>query len=214
MNFAAIEARIMQGDMSLDALHFLLSCKGECEWLDYKEELHLSSDASVAAFSRDVLAMKNIGGGYLLIGVRDKTWQPVGLNAHLPYDTKLLRDAVRRCTGLDLDIDVVNHVNVTNTGTGIFALILVRGTRKRKRRRMPTLVARDFAAKENYGLRRGEIYIRKGDSTVRIQSPEDLADLLDSLDEATDQSALESAQTSSPFAISDGTYRLLEKGFD
>src|SRR6266849_1368182 len=109
MNLATIERMAREGDLSKDALRYLLSCHGECEWLDYKEHLSLSSDKQLCDFCRDVLALKNMGGGFIVIGVKDGTWEPVGLTGSLSYDTKLLRDQVRKCLGLDLDLDIVVH---------------------------------------------------------------------------------------------------------
>lgn len=96
MNFAVLQRMIRESDLSVQALHYLLACRGECEWLDYKEFLSFDHDSQLAAFAKDVLALRNAGGGYVVIGVKDKTWEPVGLSGYLPYDSKLLRDKVRR----------------------------------------------------------------------------------------------------------------------
>src|SRR5690242_17284539 len=100
MNLAVIEKMIRDVDLSRDAFNYLLACKGECEWLDFKERLQLESDAELCHFARDIVAMKNVGGGYLFVGVRDKTWEPIGLANRLPYDSKLLRDKIIKATGL------------------------------------------------------------------------------------------------------------------
>jgi hypothetical protein len=157
MNLSIIEKMLSQGDASGDALRYLIGCQSECEWLDYKRALHVGSDAEAAGFARDVLAMKNVGGGYIVVGVEDKTWRPVGLAAQLPYDGKLLRDVIRRCTGLDLEVDIVHHRGFLETGTGLFALIHVRGSSRRKKRRVPSIAKQDFHPKEAFGIRKGEI---------------------------------------------------------
>src|SRR2546426_8613248 len=144
MNLAALERMAREGDLSKDALRYLLSCRGECEWLDYKEQLSLSSDKAGCDFSRDVLALKNMGGGYIVVGVQDKTWNPIGLVEEFPYDTKLLRDKIRSCLGLDLDVDVVTHQLPFENETRTFALILIRASRKRTKRRTPSMVQRDY----------------------------------------------------------------------
>lgn len=212
MNLAIIERMVRQGDMSREALRYLIEARGECEWLDFKETLEVSHDAQVCDLGRDALALKNVGGGYLVIGVKDKTWQPVGLQHALPLDTKLLRDQIRRATGVDLDADIVHHELAFDDQRRTFALVLIRASRKRSKRRSPTLVAKDFCPTKPFGLRRGEIYLRKGDETVRIHSHEELEDLLDRLEAEADNSAL-MISAELPFAVVDGTYRLLEKGF-
>jgi len=214
MNLSVLERMVRAGDMSADAMDYLLRCKGECEWLDYKAALRLENDRSRCDFTRDVLGMKNVGGGYLVVGVEDGTWRPVGLAQRLKYDTKMLRDKVRAAAGVELGVDIVHHSLQFPGSTGLFALVLVRSSKKRKKRRSPTLVKRDCSPSKSYGLRRGDIYVRRGDSTVKIDSQDELETLLETLEADADQDALVTAGRASPFAIEDGTYRLLEKGFE
>lgn len=214
MNLSILERMVQDGDLSLAALNYLLECRAECEWLDYKERLTLDDSANIAKFARDVLAMKNTGGGYIIVGVQDKTWLPIGLNAELPYDSKLLRDKVRRGCGLDLELDIVHHSPHHEGKLLLFALILVRGSRKRNKRRTPSLVKSDFHPREKYGLRRGEIYVRQGDSTVKVDSSEMLEHLLSELEGRADAVSIEAAQPTSPFAIDTGLYRLQSPDFD
>lgn len=214
MNLATLERMIREGDLSRDGLIYLLNCRAECEWLDYKESLQLELDKSICDFTKDVIAMKNVGGGFIVVGVRDKTWEQVGLSSPLPYDAKMLRDKVMRGSGLSLDVDIVDHVFQDTGRKKHFALIFIRASKKRSKRRVPSLVAKDFCGNQTFGLRRGEIYARQGDSTVRISSQTELETLLDELEEHADALQLSSAATPSPFAIDDGTYRLLDKGFE
>lgn len=214
MNLSVIERMAADGDMSADAFQYLLRCHGECEWLDYKEILMLEHDKQLCDFAKDIVAIKNTGGGYVLVGVRDKTWEPVGLTSPLPFDTKMIRDQIRKATGLDLDVDIVHHKTQLTSSTGLFALILIRSSRKRRRRRSPSLIAKDFCVNKDFGLRRGDIYVRRGDSTIRISTQKELEDLLDQLEENADQDALSLVGRGSPFAVHNGTYLLLEKGFE
>ncbi|MBU1985281.1 ATP-binding protein, partial [bacterium] len=213
MNLSVLEQMARNGDMSVDALRYLLECKGECEWLDYKQALHIDTEKELCDFARDILAIKNMGGGYVVVGVEDKTWKPVGLSFTLPYDTKLIRDQVRRATGLDLEVDIVHHDIHVPSSSGKFALVFIRSSRKRSKRRTPTLCAKDFCHTKTYGLRRGEIYVRRGDSTIRLQHDSELVDLLERLEDQADHDSMTMAGPPSPFAVHDGLYRLLEKGF-
>lgn len=213
MNLAIIEGMVRDGDLSLNALKYLIECRGECEWLDFKQELHLESNYQIASFAKDVLAMKNTGGGYLVVGVRDKTWLPEGMGEQLPHDAKLLRDKVRRATGLELNVDIVQHQLRYSGEPRWFALVLVRASRKRRKRRTPSLVRTDFYPKEPYGLRRGEIYFRRGDSTERLTDEQQLDSLLEELEERADNDSLQAGAPSSPFAVDDGMYRLQEKDY-
>ncbi|MCG8926990.1 RNA-binding domain-containing protein [Lentzea sp. CC55] len=213
MNLAVLERMVRQADLSLDALKYFINCRGECEWLDFKEFLTLENDSETAAFTKDVLAMKNAGGGYIVVGVQDKTWVPVGLPEQLPYDGKMLRDKIRKASGLDLAVDIVQHTLRYPGESRWFAIIYVRSTRKRTKRRAPSLVKNDFRPKEKYGLRRGEIYFRRGDSTVRLDDYQELEDLLEELEYRSDHSTVVNESTHSVFAVNEGFYRLLEPDY-
>ena len=124
----------------------------------------------------------------------------------------MLRDQIRRATGVELDADVVHHELTIQGGRRLFGLILVRASKKRSKRRSPTMVAKDFCHSKPFGLRRGEIYVRRGDETVRVRTHDELEELLDRLEAESDNAAL-TGDSQAPFAVVDGTYRLLEKGF-
>jgi len=47
MNISRIRQMAAQGDMSVDALRYLLDCHGECEHLDFKEHFDLDNDYGV-----------------------------------------------------------------------------------------------------------------------------------------------------------------------
>ncbi len=214
MNLAILERMAGQGDLSREAFRYLIDCRSECEWLDYKQSLSLENDDELCAFAKDVLALKNVGGGYLLVGVKDKSWAQVGLLQPLHYDSKQIRDKIMKATGLTLDIDIVTHSLGSEPNVKYYPLILVRSSRKRRRRRSPTVCGKDFCAKKPYGLRRGEIYFRRGDSTVKLESQSELEELLDRLEEQADEDAIKADIAPSPFAVEDGTYRLLDRGFE
>ena len=214
MNLATLERMVSEGDLSKEAFRYLLDCRGECEWLDYKQCLSLSNDAELCDFARDALAMKNVGGGYILVGVKDKTWDQVGLTLAFPYDTKLLRDQITRATGVSLDVDCVTHFLDYDGSRRLFALILIRSSKKRSKRRSPTIVSKDFCPTKPFGLRRGEIYARQGDSTTKVVTQDGLLELLEHLENLADEDALRNNAAPSPFAVEQGTYRLLDRGFE
>lgn len=215
MHIARIRQMASSGDMSINTLRYLLDCRGECEHLDFKEDIDLENDFKCAGFARDILGMKNVGGGYLVVGVQDKTWEHVGLQSSLPYDTKLLRDKVRKSTGLDIEVDIVHHELFVKNTLRIFPLILVRSTIKKSKLKVPSMAKTDFHQNENWGVRRGDIYARDGDSTKRIDSEFELERLLDDLETRYQEEELEEANaTPSPFAVEQGLYRLLPREYE
>ena len=64
--------------MKENELDYLLS-QDEGEELDFKLQLSLISESQKHELAKDVSAMANTNGGYIIIGVEDKTHKPVGV---------------------------------------------------------------------------------------------------------------------------------------
>ena len=215
MNISKIRYYAHEGNISKETLRYLINCRSECEHLDFKENLELKQDYGCTSFGKDVVAMKNVGGGFIVVGVQDKTWNPIGITKPIPYDSKKLIDKVRKSTGLDLGVDIVHHKVYINEKEKLFALILIRSTIKRTKLRNPSICTKSFHTKEKWGIRAGDRYIRKGDSTVLIKSDSEMEELLDYLEMQYNQSDLEESSIEvSPFAVESGLYRLLPIGYD
>lgn len=214
MNISRIQQMASQGDMSVNALRYLLDCHGECEHLDFKAEFDLETDYGCTSFSKDAVGMKNVGGGYIIIGVEDKTWKKIGLKQRLSYDTKILRDKIRKATGLEIESDIVQHEIFLDGSLSLFGLILIRAATKRSKLKVPSIIKRDFNNQENWGVRQGEIYVRSGDTTKRIDSDEELRNLLDNLELRYQEQEVEQANSiPSPFAVESGLFRLLPREY-
>lgn len=216
MNLSRLRHMIVQGDISKQALLYLLECRSECEYLDFKQSLDLTSNWARANFATDAIAMKNTGGGYIVIGVEDKTWKRVGTPKQPLLDTKLLKDVIQKCLGVDFDIDIVHYDLLGENGSLLwFSIILIRASPKQTKRRSPTLCARDFHPNEKWGIRRGQIYFRNADSTVLVTNTTELDQLIDDLDNKHQQFDIEYAHRQpSSFAVEDGLYRLPFPGYE
>lgn len=214
MNLSLLHKMIRNIDLSIEAMRYCINCRGECEFLDYKRQIDFSSNHSLADITKDVIAMKNTGGGYIVIGVEDKTWAPLGIKQTSGIDTKILRDKLRSTSGLDLEVEIVEHDLMLPNGQQKFGLILVRGQKNNKSRYLPVMPKKNFFHQEKYGFRQGDIFFRDGDSTKKIVSNEELGKLIDDMQMQLEQDErlLNSEQPS--FAIEDITYFLLEKGYD
>jgi hypothetical protein len=155
---------VLDGDMSVGALRYLLEARGECEHLDYKEKLPLDSDYNYACLGRDVVAMKNTGGGYLVAGVEDKTWQPLGLSESFSLDTK--EYAVRKATGPDLDVDIVTHGLVHQRSAAFVRCNPCAFYSKATQTTITFTLYSQLPCKREMGDKVRRYYFRKGDSTV------------------------------------------------
>ena len=200
--------------MSVETLRYLIDCHGECEHLDFKELLELDKDHGRASLSKDLVGMKNVGGGYIVIGVKDKVWTPVGIKGRLDIDTKLLREIVIKCTGLSVEVDVVQHQISLDSSEELFGLILVRASSKRSKLNSPSICKSDFFPKEKWGIRAGDIFVRDGDTTKKLTTETEFQILLDGLKSRHQESDLIQANTiPSPFEIETGLYRILPREY-
>lgn len=214
MNISRIRKKAIEGDLSVECLRYLLDCHAECEHLDFKSEIDLRDEHNALDIAKDIVGMKNIGGGYLIIGVTDKTWKPIGLLKSLEFDTKLLRDLVRKYTGLDIEVDYIEHrINIEEKNR-LFAMLCIRSTAKISKLKTPSICKISFRDTQKWGIRKGDIYIREGDQTVRL---DDLNKLIGKLEDLQDMyqeaDQLEATSVSSPFEIETGLYRLLPKEY-
>jgi len=57
------------GDLMLD---FLIDRDKEEPFLDFKETLSVAKDSPFAKIAKDILAVSNYGGGFVLVGFREK----------------------------------------------------------------------------------------------------------------------------------------------
>jgi Putative DNA-binding domain len=170
MNVALLQRMLAQGDLSPAALKILIRSKAECEWLDFKVRLDLAHDKQLCDFAKDVLAMRNTGGGYIVIGVQDVTWEPVGMDKPLALDSKQLRDKLRKALGVRLDVLLVNHQANVKGVRRWFAIILVPVPSTSENFPELEFVARDYRANEKYGLTAGLTYARSGDETINVRT--------------------------------------------
>jgi len=215
MNVLRIRSLASDGNLSKEAVRYLINCRGECEHLDYKCTLDLNDTRVLGKLCKDILAMKNVGGGFLVIGVRDKTWEPVGLKSRIEVDSKMLRDMVNKITGVYLEVDIVHHSLVIKEKSKLFAAILVRSTIKRSKLRVPKPCKNNYNPNEKWGLRSGVIYVRKGDSTIKVSTDTELQELLNNLELIYQQEEIQQASDlSSPFAVESGLFRLLPKEYE
>lgn len=65
--------------LSAEAINFLLQCGEENAFVDFKETFQIDNEKEWLEITKDVSAFVNTNGGYLVFGVRDKTYEHIGL---------------------------------------------------------------------------------------------------------------------------------------
>lgn len=150
-------------DDRVEQLRKLIQRREEGRDLDYKEDLYLDSNGDKAEFVKDVLALANSAQiGYIVTGVEDKTWKPVGITQH--HDQTRLNDVLKDKTDpriqveyAELELDGANHGIVTiHAGNPPYLVA----------------VADRYGGKVSKSPRR-EAYITRGVVYVRIEDQND-----------------------------------------
>src|SRR5690349_11748603 len=91
--------------VSRATLERFLAARGEADPWDFKLTVDLSSAKGRAELAKDILAFANTaGGGHLILGVSDKTYDIVGISDDLTIDTTAIFNAISRFISIDLTI--------------------------------------------------------------------------------------------------------------
>lgn len=78
-----------------------LSSEGEHDWVDFKREFDPGSAAAWCEVVKDVVAMANSGGGFIVIGLNDDgTPSGSDIQAALAIDPAVVVDKIRKYTGV------------------------------------------------------------------------------------------------------------------
>lgn len=139
--------------------------------LDYKQEFDESTGAWME-LAKDVFGMANYGGGYLVLGVEDKTFKPVGLDETFHIDSQVWVDRISKWTTGKIDLSYVEHVKKIDGSKRKFPILYIHGS-------VGSLVipkidgtykAKSGANKTAFKL--GIIYTRRDTSTVSVEGNE------------------------------------------
>lgn len=166
-------------DLTLARLITLLGSSCETSALDFKETLDLTQTRDRVELAKDVLAMANSGGGDIVVGVEDGTLRRVGISEEVSVhlrDAKNVNDKLKKYCGGYIKVLVAHHP-VTNRSRQKVRLVLIHVPAASHK-----VPAQDDGAYADPGnpsklkwvFRRGDVYIRKADESVKVETPEDL----------------------------------------
>jgi hypothetical protein len=172
-------AQNVAAELSLNHLVGLLDSPCEMANLDFKETLDVAQCRDRVEFAKDVLAMANSGGGDIVVGVEDTTRRRVGISQEVSAalrDAKSVNDKLKKYCGGFIRVLVAQH-EIPDPAKGRVRLALIRVPRAPR-----PVPAQDDGVfpdpsnpkKQKWIFRRGDIYVRKGDESVKVETPEDL----------------------------------------
>ncbi|MEK0315061.1 RNA-binding domain-containing protein [Cohnella sp. 56] len=141
----------------------LVTKQFESQLWDFKKELNLDS-VGKAELARDCAALHNTDGGYIIVGVEDKTWEVLGVEESIlrSIDQTHINNAIQSYVGERLSVTYrICRVRGCSKPLGLIYIP--------PRQNRPVLMLSNGPQKgRDLLFRQGEIYVRVGDSTKRI----------------------------------------------
>jgi len=110
--------------LSDEQIDYLLNLGMESENLDYKEDLNIDKTEDVVKIAKDIAAMANTGGGYIILGV-DKNFNKKGLTLERKIDEAILRSKINKYFYPPIEIHYREVFRVVNGETKKFGVIHV-----------------------------------------------------------------------------------------
>jgi hypothetical protein len=160
------------GDVMVD---YLLSRKYEASEFDFKEIISTGRNSDFAKVAKDIFAMSNYGGGYLLLGFRQRPtggYDPVGLPPEFHVDQAELQEKFNSYASSPLAIGYLELERDIEGGARKFAIIYVPP---------PTAVLRptkdgvytDGRGRTHFAFKAGITLIRRGTQSI-VATPEEI----------------------------------------
>lgn len=156
---------------------FILNYKGETFYIDFKVSFNTNEQREWLKIAKDIYAFANTYGGYIVFGIRDKTFEKIGIE---DKDWKIIIDPDN--IQKRINSYVLPPITSVTTAHNIIAdknFIIVHIP--------PSLGETHIVVKEGkyqnkkgeevIELRKGEIYVRRSGSSVLIE-PNDLNDII------------------------------------
>lgn len=158
-------------------LEQLLQYRFETQNLDYKASVDLSTTRGKVELAKDVLAMANSGGGHIVLGVQDGTFEPIGVSdehaRHL-RDGATVNEKLRTYCGGEVTVHVAHHFLSSADAGPRLVLLYVPAFRGKIPARDNGAYGDPATGKQSFAFRQGDVLVRKADQSIKVQSPEDL----------------------------------------
>jgi schlafen family protein len=172
-------AKDASAQLSLERLKSLLDSPCEMTSLDFKETVNPTISRDRVELAKDVLAMANSGGGHIIVGIEDGSRRWVGIDAEVAAalrDAKSVNDQLKKyCGGFIRVLVALHKVRSPEGRLVLFGLLYVPGVSGK----IPAQADGVYPdpvnqAKQKWSFRRGDVYVRKGDESVKAETPADL----------------------------------------
>ena len=114
-------------DLTSDLAEDLIHRGFESEDVDFKKDFDNSSRSWVE-IAKDVYGMANYGGGYIVIGVEDGSFEPVGVDPLFHIDTQIWFDKLSKWASGRLSISYMEYMTKIGGVDRKFPILQIRGS--------------------------------------------------------------------------------------
>jgi hypothetical protein len=149
----------------------LINRKIESSDLDYKEKFN-DTTKDWLEIAKDVYGIANSGGGYIVFGVQDGTFKPIGLDENFHKDSQTWVDKFSKWSTGQLKITYFEHSCLVSEKIRKFPILYVHGS-------IGSLVIpkSEGAYKDEHGIdkvafRQGTVYTRRNSATIAATGEE------------------------------------------
>ena len=137
---------------------------------DYKEKINISTKTEFANFAKDLLSFSNYGGGYLLLGIRDKDHALVGIDKEL--DPANIGEKIEKRIGFNISIKLFYFEYTLDRNKIKLGILFIPPSDK------VLIFKKDFHDSDSQLLiQEGSIYYRRNTRSVKANS-EDIENII------------------------------------
>ncbi|MFC1803758.1 helix-turn-helix domain-containing protein [Thermoproteota archaeon] len=154
-----------------DIAEELLSRGFESPDLDYKLEFK-NDTRSWMEIAKDIFGMSNFGGGYIVFGVKDGTFEQVGLEKTFHIDSQVWVDKVQKWATGNINLSYIEYLKERNGIERKFPILYVHGSignfvvpKVDGKYKLPS-------GEERIAFRKGLVYTRRNTSTEHASGDE------------------------------------------
>ncbi|MCF2138277.1 MAG: putative DNA binding domain-containing protein, partial [Candidatus Thorarchaeota archaeon] len=109
-------------------INYLMGQRGEMPWLDFKEILHIERGSDFPEITKDIFAMANYGGGYIVFGVREKdtgSFEFIGLPSDFHVDGATVTEKFNSYSSQPISLLWVEHSEIIRDTPLKFAIMYI-----------------------------------------------------------------------------------------
>lgn len=168
---SSFDKRLLNGNIDSEVSEKLINTGYELPELDYKEKFD-GETGSWMELAKDVYGMANNGGGFIVLGVKDGSFEPVGVEEDFHIDSQVWSSKISKWVTEKINISYFEYKKEINNKKVIFPILLVHGSVAKLVIPKTNGNYKDKFGQEKTAFVQGVVYTRDNTSTVTATGSE------------------------------------------